>query len=343
MASSVPPRRKRSSRGPALFGLLVALVVHVPVAVWFVNATWLREVPAPESRPMSVRFMKADKPEEPEEVVEEEEEVQGQIVEIAPPENPERPEEADYLAEYDSTVEEETVDPRFRVDRELTAETFSPDDAIEEVVAEAVDVPTPSTGATSGRRAVFRNGNYSLFPDQQSDWLVANDAGVAAPLPSAASATRYAGSPSNDMLNEAMAERTRLNAREFLYAAFWNRVKQLVSFYADQTLSNARPRVALTRSKYEIGLKGLIDLDGSLHAIEIARSCGIPEFDQALLEAFALAAPFPDPPEGAASADGYIHIEDFVFTIQITAARAEMSGIDPRSQIQFPGLQTTPR
>lgn len=344
MAAASPTRSGRTARGPLIIALLLALAVHVPLAVWFVHATWLRQIEEPERRPLRVRFVPRDEPEPvEEEEVPEEEEVSGQIVEIAPPENPERPDTADYLAEFDSTVEEETVDPRFRVDREITAPTYSPDDAMEEAVAEPLDVPTPSTGATAGRKAVFRNGNFSLFPDQQSDWLTTNNPGLSTPMPASPSATRYAGSPSNDMLNEAIAERTALNAHEFLYAAFWNRVKQLVSFYADQTLTNARPSVAMTRSRYEIDLKGLIALDGSLQAIEVARGCGIPEFDQALIEAFELAAPFPDPPEGAAEADGFIHIRDFRFTIQITAARAEMSGIDPRSQVQFPGLQSAPR
>jgi len=317
--------------------------VHVPLAFWFIHATWLKQVPAPENRPVTMRLIKTPPPEEEEEEVEVVEEVSGQIVEIAPPENPDRPDKADYLAEFDSTVEEETVDPRFRVDREITAETFSPDDALEEAVEQPMDVPDPGLGATAGRKAVFRNGNYSLFPDRQSDWTATNQVGLTSPVQSSTSRTRYAGSPSNDMIKEAQAERTALNAHEFLYASFWNRVKQLVSFYASQTLANARASVALTKSSYTVSLKGLIALDGSLQAIEVAGSSGVPEFDEALLEAFALAAPFPDPPEAAAEADGYIHIRDFYFTIQLSGARAEMSGIDPRSQVQFPGLQTSPR
>ena len=342
--ASVPPRRSRgSTRGPLAVAILLALLVHVPLAVWFVHATWLRESPPPPDQKLSVRLIKVSPPEDEAQEEVEDEDPSGQIVEIAPPKNPERPEEADYLAEYDSSVEEETVDPRFRVDREITAETFSPDDAMEEAESQPVDIPTPSTGATAGRKAVFRRGNYSLFPDRKSDWLTTNQPGFSSPVPAAASASRYAGSPSNDMLQEAQSDRTALNAREFLYAAFWNRVKQLVSFYADQTLANARPTVALTKSKYEIQLKGLIAPDGGLAAIEVARGCGIREFDEALLEAFELAAPFPDPPDAAIEADGFIHIRNFHFTIQLTAARAEMSGIDPRSRVQFPGLQTAPR
>lgn len=336
--------RRRTRRGPLLLAFALALLVHVPLGIWFVYETWLRDPPAPPDRPISVRLISTPpEEEEPEEEVVEEEEPDGQIVEIAPPDNPEKPDEADYLAEFDSTVEEETVDPRYRVNREVIAPTYSPDDVFETAEQVQPEVQSDSTGATSGSPNRFRSGEYSLFPDRFSDNLFTNLEGVADPVRQSASATRYAGSPSNDLLNEAVSDRTALNAHEFLYAAFWNRVKRLVSFYADQTLANARPRVPLTKSKYEIVLKGLIALDGTLEAIEIERSCGIKEFDDALLEAFALAAPFPDPPEGAAEADGFIHIRDFHFVIQITAARAELSGIDPRSQIQFPGLQTVPR
>ena len=336
--------RRRTARGPLLLAFALAVLVHVPLGIWFVYETWLRDPPPPPSNPISVRLVQVPPEEEPEEEEPvEEEEPDGQIVEIAPPENPERPEDADYLAEFDSTVDEETVDPRFRVDREVIAPTYSPDDEFETADEVQPDVEADSTGATAGSKTRFRSGEYSLFPDRFSENLFTNRQGIADPVRSSSSASRYAGSPSNDLLNEAMSDRTQLNAHEFLYAAFWNRVKRLVSFYADQTLANARPRVPLTRSKYEIVLKGLIARDGSLEAIEIERGCGIEEFDQALLEAFELAAPFPDPPEGAAAADGFIHIRDFYFVIQITAARAELSGIDPRSQIQFPGLQTVPR
>ncbi len=336
--------RRPKARGPLLLAFALALLVHVPLGIWFVYETWLKEPPAPVSHPISVRLMRVPPPEEPEEEEpEEEEEPSGQIVEIAPPENPERPKDAEYLAEFDSTVDEETVDPRFRVDREVIAPTWSPDDEFETADEVQPEVEADSTGSTAGTTTRFRAGEYSLFPDRFSESLLTNRQGIADPVRSSASASRYAGSPSNDLLNEAMSDHTALNAHEFLYAAFWNRVKRLVSFYADQTLANARPRVPLTRSKYEIELKGLIAMDGSLQAIEIERGCGIEEFDQALLEAFELAAPFPDPPEGAAAADGFIHIRDFHFVISITAARAELSGIDPRSQIQFPGLQTVPR
>jgi len=315
--------------------------------MWFLNSTyWSEEIPPLE--PMRVQLLSIAASEaEPEEEPEEPEAAtpDGQIVEIAPPVDQRQPEKADYLAEYDSTVPEESVDRRYRLDRTVTAPSYSSDDAFElQEQVEASPSQLPTSGATAGRQ-IYRNGNYSLFPDRQSPFDFSSKKGLDTPTTASHGATQLSGSPSNDHLpNVASADRTALNAHEFLYASFWNRVKQLVSFYADQTLANARPRVALRSPRYEMVLSGAIATDGRLLTIEIDKSSGVPEWDNAVKEAFRLAAPFPDPPEGAADpGTGYIPIRRFGFTIILGGARAEMSGIDPRQGIEFPGLQTLPR
>jgi hypothetical protein len=339
----MPRRRSHKTNHALLIAAALALLVHVPLVVWFVNVTWLRPASPPSDTPIRVVLRVAPPEEEDEEEVEEEEvEEEGQIVEIAPPENPEKPEEADFLAEYDSTVPEETVDPRYRLDREVTAPTYSPDDAFELEEADGVDIDAPSTGAVSGRE-LFRRGQYSLFPDRPSLWDAANRAGLDAPAPVSHETTRMAGSPSNDWIERDRSDVTALNAHETLYASWWNRVKQLVSFYADQTLANARPSSPIRGRQYEMMLSGLIGADGRLNAIEIDHSSGVKEWDDAIKEAFVLAAPFPEPPPGALEPDGNVHMERFGFVITVGLARAEMTGIDPRQNVQFPGLQTVPR
>jgi outer membrane biosynthesis protein TonB len=339
---------RRPKRTPAVFALLASLLLHVPAAIWFVRSTFLRDRPPPlpvRIELLTVRTPSDAPPDEPEPTPPPPpEEHDGQIVEIARPEHEVKPEEAKYLAEYDSAVPEETQDKRFRADRQVTAETYSPIDRVR-IEDQRVDVEsdTASTGADAGRLK-FRDGSFSLFSERASRWRFDTSPGVEDPVPAQHLKQEISGSPSNDFLPDvASADRTALNAHEFLFAAFWNRVKRLVSFYADQTLANAQPSVPMTRLRYEIVLKGLIALDGTMHALELEQGCGIPEFDEALREAFALAAPFPDPPSAAADDDGFIHMRDFHFIIDITPARAELSGIDPRSTVQFPGLQTIPR
>jgi hypothetical protein len=360
MAEAKP--RRRDSRA-WLWAAVASLLLHLPIAAWFLHVTWLAERPVGAPPPLQVELLDLSEDgsallqsaqpdpvaaaDEPDAVGADREptppEPEGQIVEIAPPDEPKRPETAKYLAEYDSDVVEETVDPRYRVDRQVTAPTYSPDDAFELQDRQELGIEKPSSGGTSGAER-FRRGPFSLFPDRDFGSGGDDRPGLASSVPARHEQDRFAGSPSNDWLPEVRrGDRTALDAHEFLYASFWNRVKQLVSFYADQTLANAYPSVPVTRLKYEMELGGLIGLDGQLVAIETVQPSGVPEFDEAIREAFRLAAPFPDPPAPAAESDGYIHLRNFEFVITIGTARAELTGIDPRQNVQFPGLQTVPR
>jgi TonB family protein len=93
---------------------------------------------------------------------------------------------------------------------------------------------------------------------------------------------------------------------------------------------------------YDLTVNAMLDPDGNLVALEVTDESGIMAFDEAILEAWRLAAPFPNPPPGMVQEDGFIHIDNFGFHIEIGRARAELTGIDPRQGVMFPGLQTTP-
>ena len=80
-------------------------------------------------------------------------------------------------------------------------------------------------------------------------------------------------------------------------------------------------------------------VNNGAQAVEIAKQQA---FDLAIVEAWRLAQPFTNPPPGMVQDDGFIHIDDFGFHITIGRARAELTGIDPRQGVMFPGLQTTP-
>ncbi|MCK6526040.1 TonB family protein [Myxococcota bacterium] len=220
--------------------------------------------------------------------------------------------------------------------------------------------PVPSTGAGQDRDASSERGRMSYVPDLSSKYDLGRPESssghmgqLGGPGPSGAEGGQAAaqrgwgqpqGSPSNDYLkDEAKGDSTTLNTHEFRYAAFLNRVKRLVSFYADQTLNNAVPRQAPNKASYDVVMHAMLNKEGRLEAIRVVESSGIPEFDEALAQAFRLAAPFPNPPAGMVESDGSVHIRDFGFHIEIGRARAQMNGIDPRQGVMFPGLQTSPR
>ncbi len=72
------------------------------------------------------------------------------------------------------------------------------------------------------------------------------------------------------------------------------------------------------------------------------RKAGVPQFDDAIRQAVALAAPFPEPPSEGLGPDGSFELPG-EFVIPIGRAAADMSGIDPRAGVQFPGLVNVPR
>jgi protein TonB len=125
-------------------------------------------------------------------------------------------------------------------------------------------------------------------------------------------------SATDDYLEDvAVGANTLLNAKQFAFYGFYERIRQRLSdewslqlnqeldpfFRAGQTLNGDR------RTKVEIEL----DRDGQLKSVRVVGSSGIAALDRAATRAFQLAAPFPNPPVGMLDKDSKVHIRwDFV-------------------------------
>ena len=336
--------RRHRRRWPWL-ALLLSMVLHVPLVLLYVFMLVTDEPYDPGDDAISVEYRPFE--DELEELVEEEEEeeeddLDGQVVDLPKPTEEQKPEDADFLAEYDITVEEEMVSELFKIAPEVVAPVYSEESTFELEDILEMNVEEASTGATAGDMVFDRNPN-ARFAVTPSDYDIQTKDGANRPMMSAHRKETLQGAPSNDYLPDIdKGFATQLNADEFLFAGFLNRVKRMVSFYANQTLQNARPQVPVTKMAYDLTVDAMLDPDGNLVSIRVTEASGIPAFDEAILEAWRLAAPFPNPPPGMVEDDGYIHIDDFGFHITIGRARAELTGIDPRQGVMFPGLQTTP-
>ena len=109
-APASPPRSPFGARLARWFTFgALALILHLVIMLLVTIVSPLL-TPAPKARPPNLQVVVLAPPEEPEEEEEETPEVDwdGQVVEIAEPEVQERPEDADFLAEYNQRVEEET-------------------------------------------------------------------------------------------------------------------------------------------------------------------------------------------------------------------------------------------
>ncbi len=336
--------RRTRRRWPWL-ALLLSIVLHVPLVLVYVFMLTSDTPEALDDDPILVEYRPYEEP-PPEELVEEEEEeeddLDGQVVDLPEPLEENKPEDADYLAEYDITVEEEMVSELFKIAPEVVAPVYSEESTFQLEDILEMNVEEDSTGATAGD-VVFERHPLARYAVTSSDYDIQQKDGANRPMMSAHRQQQLQGAPSNDYLPDVeKGIATQLNADEFLFAGFLNRVKRMVSFYANQTLQNARPEVPVTKMAYDLTVDAMLDPEGNLVSVKVTEASGIPAFDEAILEAWRLAAPFPNPPPGMVEDDGYIHIDDFGFHITIGRARAELTGIDPRQGVMFPGLQTTP-
>ncbi len=335
---SRPPHRRRSaSRLMLLLGL--SLAVHV-LFVLTVSPFWdsITYVEARPGQTMPVTFL-IEEPEEevPEEPEEEEPEFQGQIVDLAPPEEEQKPEEADYLAAENQTVEEETRTEKYRINPEVLADSYSIDDEVKFEDIIDLNVTEPSTGAEVGndRFDPTEDGRLANLP---SPFTITNKDGLQKPVPSSSTEAALSGAPNNDLLDERIGDRTRLNANEYLFHGYMMRIRRLVNFYWNQNVQNIPRSEPLVKPSYTTAVNVVLDSNGALESIEIIRESGSDVVDNCIIDAFRIAGPFPNPPEQLIAKDGRVYLPEFDFTLEIGHARAPFIGVDPRQEVRFPGI-----
>lgn len=133
----------------------------------------------------------------------------------------------------------------------------------------------------------------------------------------------------DDYLNNvAEGDRTVLSTREFRYFSYYHRIKELLRQYwkpaVERKVSLIWAKGKTIRSE-ELTTQLLILLDkkGAIRKISRVGSSGMKDVDNAAIEAFQKAAPFPNPPKGIIDPDGFVRIRwDFILKAQ-TAPRIQ--------------------
>ncbi len=135
-----------------------------------------------------------------------------------------------------------------------------------------------------------------------------------------AAATPGEAPQSDDYLKDVQkGVQTLLSTREFVYYSYYSRIKQQISQYWEP---NVREKVKIVymqgrtiASAHDRVTQLLIVLDkqGNLIRVEVLGRSGVSDLDDAAVEAFRSAAPFPNPPKGMVEKDGLIKIRwDFI-------------------------------
>jgi TonB family protein len=285
--------------------------------------------------------------EPPEPVPEEEPEPEvklpdGQVVETPAPQVEKVPEKADYLADHNNAVLEETKTDAFRVNPEVLSNQFSREDKLQFEDVADVNATEPSTGARVTGSA-FDPAKDGPMAALASPFTLTNKDGLEKPVPASSRSQDLAGAPQNDLLNEKLGGATNLNTREWLGASYVNHIKRLVNFYWSQNLDNLPHDIRYARSRYSTVVYVVLDDQGALDSIDIIEPSGADPLDQAVISAFKMAGPFPNPPRQLVSKDGRVYLGDWGWTVELGRPRAPYVGIDPRSGVQFPGILKAPR
>ncbi len=331
--STIPRRRAAGLLTPlALSALLHLLLLVIFIPLW----PWLTEVDEVGKHvPVSLVL---DVPEPPSPPTIKEPDLEGQIVDTPPPALEEVPDDAEYLAAHNAKVPKE-MKTRVRINPEVLAPVYSREDELQFEDLTDLNVQEPSTGAQVGndRFDPDRDGSLASLP---SPYQVTNKDGLQRPVPASHADTVLSGAPNNDLLHERTGDRLALNTREILFAGYLNRIRRLVNFYWSQNLQNLPPssRARLSRSSYRTEIFVILDGSGGLESIEVTKQSGSRELDHAVVQAFRIAGPFPNPPTQLVSADGRVYLPDFGFYAHLNQANARYQGVDPRQGVRFPGI-----
>lgn len=115
---------------------------------------------------------------------------------------------------------------------------------------------------------------------------------------------------------------TLLSTREFVYYTYYARIKEAIRqhwepdvrekvkiiYRQGRNIASARDRITQVMVT--------LDAKGDLIKVDVLNESGVDQLDDAAVEAFRSAAPFPNPPKGMVEADGTIKIRwDFVLEV----------------------------
>ncbi len=285
--------------------------------------------------------------EEPEPVPEPEEEEpkipDGQIVETAPPKEEKIPVDADYLAEHDNAVPEESQARKFKINPEILSPAYSEESKMEIQDAADVGASSASTGATAGGVDEPFSGKGAPKSSIPSQFVLTNKEGLAAPTLASSLKQDVRGAPQNDLLDEKYGAVVSLNTREMVGAEYIKRIRRQVNFYWKQNLDNLSPSVRLGKPRFRTDVSVVLNADGVLESIRVVADSGQPAVDDCVVSAFRVAGPFPNPPVQLIGRDNRVYLPEFDFTVEVGQARMEYQGVDPRANVQFPGILNAPR
>lgn len=243
---------------------------------------------------------------------------QQQLAETEKTDNKEIDPNAKFLSDHNQKVEKQTK--ASRVD-DFKAKQGS---GAEQHAALPQTPPTAKEKNKSQQAEIDKDG-IPLFPSKKSgvkrDWktLSMKDLSV--------SGRGGIAAATDDQLNDVKeGDQTVLSTREFQYYSYYHRIKETLRQYWKPTIERRIAAVWGRGDKLKDGemitqLMVMLDEQGAIAKIATVTSSGVIDVDDAAVEAFHQASPFPNPPRGIVDPDGLVRIRwDFILKAQAAPA-----------------------
>ncbi len=271
-----------------MFDRRILIFLFISIAVHFVAVTFVhrKNLPTPKSEEIVIEIVETKNPSAVEkgQIVEQNEEALNDVV----------PEKTKYLSQHNQKVVEETK--------------------------------AANTGKFNNKLSGTQQESATQKPQPPDEFGTKPKKDVLAKLtpgykwPNAGPVSQAS---SDDYLKDVKdGVQTLLSTREFIYFTYYKRIKgQLAQYWEPKIKDKVMKLIHQGRNIASSGDKItrlIITLDGKgiLTKVQVIGASGVKDLDDAAVEAFRAAAPFPNPPKGIIEQDGNIRITwDFVLEV----------------------------
>lgn len=231
-----------------------------------------------------------------------------QIVNTEKQKNQSRPKEAKYLSHSNQSFERETVAAKTGKYKEAgKGETRKKTPKVQL----AQKQPQPQkTVKTPTKRKKSKNGklsfsdlapvNFKVPPKPKQKKIAAKKQGL-----KNGNKAEKGLSQNNDYVEDIkLGDMTRLNTQEFKYYGFYHRIRQKLEQYWENSLRKKvdaiyrQGRSVASNNEKITSLRIVLDSRGRIVDVQVRASSGVKELDDAAIESFNKAGPFPNPPTG---------------------------------------------
>ncbi|MBL7543062.1 MAG: TonB family protein [Bdellovibrionaceae bacterium] len=279
------------------FSLFLLISVFIHIAFYF--SVYYTPAAPKKSETIDVSYIEATpKVVEPKDKLEKNRQIVDQEDQAL---NNEIPEDEFYLSKNNQKVLKPTV-AREKGEFKNTKQNKSPQKA--------------SPSQTSAPAIAKKNEKFNPLSDMTASFKQKSFDTMASNHPSSSAAV----SQTQDYLkNTALGVETILSTKEFKYYTYFNRIRKQLSEHWEPKVRDKltkmfrQGRTIASNQDRTTKLLIILDQKGVLVNVQLVSDSGVKDLDEAAMESFRSAAPFPNPPKGIVDPDGTVKIRwDFI-------------------------------